>query len=102
MGVEAAGSVLTDELHGCQLHCRVGTVQTHQGLTEELLVVADIAFQLRREEERAYDHMEGLCATSLQGQSFPEGPLSAEFHLQYREPEREEGRHLSPLADVEG
>lgn len=44
MGIEAAESVPTDELHGCQLHCHVGTVQIRQGLTEELLVVADIAF----------------------------------------------------------
>lgn len=63
-GVEAAEPVPTNELHSCKLQGLVGAVQIHQGLTEKLLVVAKVAFYLRR-EERTCGHTEGWCGTSL-------------------------------------
>lgn len=92
VGFAAAESARTDELHGCQLQVLVGTVQIHQGLTEKLLVAAKVAFYLKR-EERACDHIEGLCGTSLQGHGFPEVPPSTELHFQCLGPGREEGGH---------
>lgn len=67
----------------------MGAVQIHQGLSEKLLVAAKIAFYLKR-EERACDHIEGLCGTSLQGHGFPEVPPSTELHFQCLGPGREE------------
>lgn len=58
-GFEAAESVPTDESHGCPLQGLVGAVQIHQGLAEKLLVVAKVAFYLRR-EDRDCGHIEGL------------------------------------------
>lgn len=65
----------------------MGAVQVHQGLTEKLLVAANVAFYLRR-EERACSHIEDLCGNSIQDHGFPEGPSSTEVHFQSLEERR--------------